>query len=133
MAKKKIAKSKSPTFEESLTELEAIVAKLEGGQLGLAESLQEYEHGVKHLKSCYDQLSRAERQIELVTRVDTSGKPHTVTFDDEASASIDERLAEGMGADGKGAARNRRRSVREGAPRTKRRSSSEVDDSSSLF
>lgn len=119
MAKKKIAKSKPPTFEESLEQLESIVAKLEGGQLGLAESLEEYESGVKHLKSCYQQLSAAERRIELVSKVDADGEPQTEDFDDESSASLDE----------KGATRNRRRSV----PKSKRRTSSEVDDSSSLF
>ncbi len=119
MAKKKIAKSKRPSFEESLAELETIVAKLEGGQLGLADTLGEYELGVKHLKSCYDQLSAAERRIELVTQVDADGKPRTEAFDDEASAALDE----------KGTSRNRRRS----APSSKRRPSGDVDDSSSLF
>jgi len=116
---KKTTKSNRPTFETSLAELETIVAKLEGSQLGLAESLEEYERGVKHLKSCYQQLSAAERRIELVSNVDASGKPQTEAFDDESSASLDE----------KGAARTRRRS----APKAKRRTSSEVDDTSSLF
>jgi len=119
MAKKKTVKSKRPTFEQSLAELETIVAKLEGGQLGLADSLAEYELGVKHLKSCYDQLSTAERRIELVTQVDADGKPRTEAFDDEASASLAE----------KGAARNRRRS----APAAKRRGSDDVDDASSVL
>ena len=123
MAKKKIAKSKQPTFEQSLDELETIVARLEGGQLGLAESLREYEHGVKHLKSCYDQLSTAERRIELVSRVDAAGNPKIDAFDDEDSASLDE----------KGATRSRRRNAKAGAPTAKRRSNSEVDDDSSLF
>lgn len=117
--KKKVAKSKQPTFEESLTALESIVAKLEGGQLGLAESLEEYERGVKHLKSCYQQLAAAERRIELVSQVDADGRAHTEPFDDESSASLDE----------KGEARNRRR----GTAKAKRPSASEVDEGSSLF
>ncbi len=123
MPKKKAAKSKRPTFEESLAELETIVAKLEGSQLGLAESLEEYELGVKHLKSCYQQLSTAERRIELVSQVDESGKPQTDPFDDESSASLDE----------KGAARSRRRTVKNAAPKAKRRANGEVDDNTSLF
>ena len=123
MPKKKSTKSKHPSFEESLDELETIVAKLEGGQLGLAESLEEYELGVKHLRSCYDQLSTAERRIELVSQVDASGKPQTDPFDDESTASLDE----------KGAARSRRRSVKSAAPKKKRPPSTEVDDTTSLF
>lgn len=121
MATKKSVKSKSkqPSFEQSLAELESIVTKLEGGQLGLAESLEEYESGVKHLKSCYGQLSAAERRIELVSKVDADGKPQTDAFDDESSASLDEKRA----------SHNRRRD----APKTKRRPASEVDDGSSLF
>lgn len=126
MAKKKSNKSKQPSFEDSLAELETIVAKLEGGQLGLADSLEEYECGVKHLKSCYQQLSAAERRIELVSQVDASGKPRTEAFDDESSAALDE----------KGTARSRRRSTPQGkqlAPKAKRRKPGEVDDASSLF
>lgn len=121
MAKKKVAKRKSsqPSFEESLDELESIVAKLEGGQLGLADSLEEYERGVKHLKSCYQQLSAAERRIELVSKVDADGNPQTDAFDDESSAALDEA----------GTKRNRRRST----TKSKRRTDTEVDDASSLF
>lgn len=122
MAKKKIAKKSPPTFEHALAELEKIVAKLEGGQLPLAESLEQYEQGVRHLKHCYDQLGAAERRIELVSQVDADGNPRTEAFDDESSASLDEQ----------GTARNRRRSAKS-SPKAKRRSGSEVDDSSSLF
>ena len=115
--KKKTTKSKRPTFEKSLEELETIVEKLEGGQLGLAESLEEYELGVKHLRSCYDQLSTAERRIELVSQVDATGKPQTDPFDDESTASLDE----------KGAPRSRRVAKR------KATKASEVDDTTSLF
>ena len=118
MAKKKKTK-RPPSFEASLAELEAIVAKLEGGQLGLAESLEQYECGVTHLKSCYQQLSAAERRIALISEVDASGQAKTTAFDDESSAELDE----------KGATRNRRRS----APKTKRRSNDDVDEGSSLF
>ena len=118
MAKKKKTK-RQPGFEESLAELEAIVAKLEGGQLGLADALEEYERGVTHLKSCYQQLSAAERRIELVSQVDASGKAKTTAFDDESSAALDK----------KGSSRNRRRS----ASQTKGRPADEVDGGSSLF
>lgn len=112
MAKKKSGKRAETSFEQSLRELEAIVGKLEGGKLGLAEAIQEYETGVKHLRSCYEMLSEAERRIVLVSGLDASGKPRTAPLEAAESESLK----------AKGAARSRRRS----AP-------SEVDDGSSLF
>ena len=102
MAKKKVAKTKKPTFEESLAQLEEIVANLEGGKLGLADSLQQYEQGVKHLNACYGQLTEAERKIELVNDVDPSGKARTQPFEDQEGESLEE----------KSSARSRRRSVK---------------------
>ena len=118
MAKKKRAKSKQPKFEESLQQLEAIVAKLEGGKLGLAESLEHYEDGVQHLKACYHLLSEAERRIELVSDLDASGRPRTKTFAESADESLD----------AKSSARSSRRSVKK-----QRKRSGDVDDASSLF
>jgi exodeoxyribonuclease VII small subunit len=75
MGKKKAAEPASEvTFEHSLEDLEQIVAKLEGGKLGLADSLAAYEQGVKRLKGCYQMLTAAERRIELVQGVDADGR-----------------------------------------------------------
>ena len=96
--KKKVAQAKAANFEQSLEELEAIVAKLESGKLPLADSLEQYESGVKHLKACYEQLSDAERRIALVAGVDAEGKPKLKSFD----AGEDDSL------EAKGSARSRR-------------------------
>ncbi len=112
MAKKKTTRTKETSFERSLQELEAIVSKLEDGKLGLAESLEQYEQGVKHLKACYQLLSEAEQRIVLVSGLDGSGKPRIAPLD----ASDDESLV------AKGSARSRRRTAK-----------GEVDDGSSLF
>jgi len=118
MAKKKIAKKQQLNFEKSLEELETIVAKLEGGKLGLAESLDHYEHGVHHLKACYHQLSEAERRIELVSDLDPSGRPSTKPFAESGDESLDE----------KSSSRSSRRSVKKS-----RNANDNIDDSSSLF
>jgi exodeoxyribonuclease VII small subunit len=111
MGKKKAAEPDSEiTFEQSLEELEQIVAKLEAGKLGLADSLAAYEQGVKRLKGCYQMLTAAERRIELVQAVDAEGRVTTAFFDDEDSADLAE----------KSASRSRRRSAR-------------VDDDGGLF
>jgi len=84
MAKKKNEKSLS--FEASLAKLEAIVAQLEEGGLGLTESLGRYEEGIGHLKRCHLALQNAERKIELMTGVDSQGAPRTRLFDDEPTS-----------------------------------------------
>ena len=81
MAKKKPASS-PPSFEESLEQLETIVRKLEGGQLPLADSLGQYEQGIRHLGLCYKMLVRVEKKVELLSGLDAQGKPLTEPFDD---------------------------------------------------
>ena len=48
-----------PDFEQALKRLEEIVHLLEEGELGLNESLERYEEGVKLLRQSYDLLQRA--------------------------------------------------------------------------
>lgn len=82
----------APIFEESLGKLERSVRQLEEGKLGLSESLQCYEEGVKQLKQCYRALESAERKIELLAGVDAEGKPVTEPFD-EQEMTLDEKAA----------------------------------------
>ena len=79
-----------PSFEDSLEQLEAIVHALEDGEHGLAESLEQYECGVKHLKHCYQLLQAAERKIELLKGMDQAGNPVTAPFGDEATTLEDQ-------------------------------------------
>jgi exodeoxyribonuclease VII small subunit len=72
------------SFELSLAELEAIVHDLEEGQLGLAESLDRYEQGVKHLKHCFQLLQQAERKIDLLTGVADDGTAQSAPFATDA-------------------------------------------------
>ncbi len=64
-------KSKSdqpePTFEESLSEVESIIERIETGQSGLERSIGEYEKGVRLLARCRGMLKDAEQRIEDVT------------------------------------------------------------------
>ena len=82
---KTAAGESAPSFEEALQRLEAIVGRLENGQLTLAEALADYEEGVRHLKTCYDLLQRAERRIELLQGVDADGRAIAEPFADEAT------------------------------------------------
>ncbi len=55
------------TFEQALTELEAIVSKLEGGQAPLEESIDLYARGEELKKHCETLLKSAEARIEKIT------------------------------------------------------------------
>lgn len=50
-------------FESSLEQLEAIVAKMERGELSLEQSLEAFEEGVRLTKNCQDTLKKAEQRV----------------------------------------------------------------------
>ena len=56
------------SFEEALAELEQILAEIEGGELGLEESLVKYERGNFLIHHCRGVLNTAEKQIELLSK-----------------------------------------------------------------
>jgi exodeoxyribonuclease VII small subunit len=95
MAKKKpTARDQcAATFEESLEELEKIVAELESGKLGLSDALARYEQGVMHLKACQQLLERAERKIELLSGIDADGNPITRPFDESDIDTLEAKAA----------------------------------------
>ena len=53
-------------FEQAIAELEAIVKKLEEGDLPLEQSLALYERGVHLSRFCHARLEDAERRIEIL-------------------------------------------------------------------
>jgi exodeoxyribonuclease VII small subunit len=63
------------SYEESLAELDKIVRALEDGQIGLEESLVQYEKGVGLIKRCYEQLRKAELRIRMLCGQDEQGAP----------------------------------------------------------
>lgn len=61
-------KTKSLDFEKSLRELEALVEKLEHGELPLEEALKHFERGVALTRECQTALKAAEARVEILTR-----------------------------------------------------------------
>jgi exodeoxyribonuclease VII small subunit len=53
-------------FEGAIAELEAIVKKLEDGDLPLEKSLELYERGVQLSRFCHARLEAAEKRIEIL-------------------------------------------------------------------
>ena len=59
---------KSIDFEKSLKQLEALVEKLEKGELSLEESLKQFELGVKLTRECQQALQAAEQKVSVLSR-----------------------------------------------------------------
>lgn len=57
---------KAPDFEQSLTELEALVAKLEQGDVPLEEALKTFERGVALTRQCQTALRTAQQKVEVL-------------------------------------------------------------------
>ncbi len=57
-----------PGFEASLEQLEAIIERIEGGEIGLEKSIAEYEHGMELIKRCRAILGKAEQKVEELSK-----------------------------------------------------------------
>lgn len=53
-------------YEAALQELEALVSRLESGQLPLDQLLTGYQRGAQLLKFCRDRLAAVENQIKVL-------------------------------------------------------------------
>ena len=66
-------------FEKALQKLEKIVNTMESGELGLEDSLNQFEEGIKLAKNCQDTLSNAETRVEKL--IEKNGLLQTIPFD----------------------------------------------------
>lgn len=53
-------------FEQSLDELEQLVARMEGGDLSLDDSLASFERGIGLYRHCQQALEQAELRVRLL-------------------------------------------------------------------
>lgn len=58
--------SEEQTFEAAFAELEAIVTRLERGELTLDESVGAFERGTALLKLCTTKLDAAEKRVRVL-------------------------------------------------------------------
>ena len=65
----------SPSFEESLKELEAIVARMEGSEQTLEQSLQDFEHGIGIVRTCQQRLTEAVQRVQQLIETNGSHEP----------------------------------------------------------
>jgi exodeoxyribonuclease VII small subunit len=72
-------------FEAAIAELEALVKKLEEGDIPLETSLKLYERGVHLSRFCHSRLEDAERRIEVLNeRGELRRAPPTLGDDEDA-------------------------------------------------
>ena len=57
---------KTANFEAAMTELEGIVAEMEGGKLSLEQSLAAYQRGAELLTFCRTRLDDAQQQVKVL-------------------------------------------------------------------
>ena len=62
--------SKEKKFEENLADLEAIVQKLESGQVPLEEAISEFQKGMKLSKDLQETLDQAEKTLVKIMQED---------------------------------------------------------------
>lgn len=60
------AKKKAVDFEQSLNALEALVNKMEQGDLTLEQSLEAFSTGIQLTRECQTRLAEAEQQVTLL-------------------------------------------------------------------
>jgi exodeoxyribonuclease VII small subunit len=77
------------TFEDSFKKLEKIIAKMEGGDLPLEETLKLYEEGMRLYTHCSQKLTEVQKKVELLSQTSEgklAGKPFPM---DEEEADRD--------------------------------------------
>ena len=77
-------------FEDALKELELILGEIEGGAVGLEESLSKYERGNYLIQHCRSVLGAAEKQIELLSK-GADGELKSEPIAQENAATSEER------------------------------------------
>ncbi len=73
---------KNPSFENSLQELEALVERMEQGQLPLDDALKAFERGVQLSRVCRNALQEAEQKVQIL--MDDKTDPTLRPFTDES-------------------------------------------------
>jgi exodeoxyribonuclease VII small subunit len=53
-------------FEQALKDLEALVARMESGELTLDDSLKAFEEGIRLSRSCQQALASAEQKVQIM-------------------------------------------------------------------
>ena len=84
-----------PDFEAALAELEALVARLEGGDLPLDEALKTFERGVELTRHCQASLKSAQQKVEILLKRGSGADIEPFSVAEEEEPSGGERMSPG--------------------------------------
>ena len=59
---------KTVNLEKSLSDLEALIEELEGGELPLDQAMKKFEEGIKLTRGCQATLKDAEQKVEILLK-----------------------------------------------------------------
>src|SRR5277367_3419793 len=79
-------------FEDQLENLEAIVTRIDSGELSLEESIDAFERGVKLVRSLNHKLDEVERRVEVLMR-GAGGDLESSPYESENDAADGDRRA----------------------------------------
>lgn len=65
-------KEQPVSFENALTELEAVVNRLEQGDLNLEDALAQFEQGINLAKQAQERLTNAEQRVQILLEKNTA-------------------------------------------------------------
>lgn len=71
-------------FEKSLSDLEALVERMEEGDMSLEESLKAFENGIRLTQHCQQALTQAQQRVQML--IEQDGELRSIAFNDEAAA-----------------------------------------------
>lgn len=78
MAKKDSALA---NFDKDLSKLNALIEKMEQGQLSLDDALKEFEAGIKLIRQCQHALTTAEQKVQIL--MDANDPDSLTDFDND--------------------------------------------------
>jgi exodeoxyribonuclease VII small subunit len=65
-----MTRKKSTDFEQSLSDLQSLVERLESGELSLEDSLSTFEQGIRLTRECQNALTQAEQKVQILLERD---------------------------------------------------------------
>jgi len=83
------APRKPQNFEKSLADLEALVERMEEGELSLEESLKAFESGIRLTQQCQQALTQAQQRVQLLAVQDGEVRATPFAEADDADEDTD--------------------------------------------